>query len=492
MGMKTVVGSFALFAAAASAQSPSVATYSNEGHSIAVNVPSDTASSGSGPIFFQISAPSGTAWTAFGQGSRMAGSNMFVIYSAGNGNVTLSPRLGTGHNMPQHDSSTMVTLLEGSGVASDGSLIANVRCDNCNSWSGGSMSYTSSSSSWIYASRSGSALDSTDVSESIAMHNSDTSFSLDLTEGTGGSSPNPFVAASEAPAESTSSSAGTSATASNSASATSSNRASATASSSASATSSNGVSAPVVSSGSDGSGSSSSGSSSGAQRPTNNSATLRSAHGIIMSVLFLGLFPFVSLTLYLPTAIKVRYIHAPLQILNLVLLIAGMALGIVLGQRFDALDGYHMIIGYIVVICLILFQPAMGLYQHLYYHRTGGSSFFGVAHRWFGRTMILLGIVNGGLGWYIAGNTSAYVPYAIVAAIVVLIYISVLLFAWYKSGKKQDPLNEKAGSDRSYEMQRSRESRHQRLSSNEYPQNGTQSTYHQQQRQNTRYTIGSR
>lgn len=57
----------------------------------------------------------------------MSGSNMFVVYTAGNGNVTLSPRLGQGHREPNLNSDAQVTLLEGSGV-SDGKMIANVRC----------------------------------------------------------------------------------------------------------------------------------------------------------------------------------------------------------------------------------------------------------------------------------------------------------------------------------------------------------------------------
>lgn len=365
------------------------------------------------------------------------------------------------------------------------------------------MSFTDSDSSWIYASKSGDALDSTDVSESISQHSSDTSFSLDLTTGTGGSSNNPFVAAAASDSSSTSvgepdstaSATGVSSTAASTASATGSRT------TNAASSSTGGVSNPVAS----GSGSSSGTSDSqSASQAHSNTATLLSSHGIIMSVLFLGLFPLAALTLYLPFAQKVRYIHAPLQAIALILLIAGMALGIILGNRFDELDGYHQIIGFIVVATLILFQPAMGIYQHLHYCKTGGRSAFGIAHRWLGRTMIMLGIVNGGLGFMLTGNQSAYIPYAIVAAIVFLIYLSVLFFAWWRSGKSQDVQNEKTfgspiGSDRSYEMQPNRGARHQRLPSGEHNERNNvganQSMYQQQQRQHQRkgsYTISSR
>ena len=61
----------------------------------------------------------------------MRGANIFVVYSSEKGdNVTLSPRLGKGHIMPEHDDevgAAQVSLLEGSGVK-DGIMTANVRC----------------------------------------------------------------------------------------------------------------------------------------------------------------------------------------------------------------------------------------------------------------------------------------------------------------------------------------------------------------------------
>ena len=93
-----------------------------------LNIPANTASSGEGDIFFQISAPSDYEWVALGQGTRMSNGNIFVVYTSADGNnVTLSPRLGTSYSMPNYNSNAQVTLLEGSGV-SDGMMIANVKC----------------------------------------------------------------------------------------------------------------------------------------------------------------------------------------------------------------------------------------------------------------------------------------------------------------------------------------------------------------------------
>ena len=41
---------------------------------------------------------------------------MFVLYSSGDGNVTVSPRLGAGHVMPQFNSDAQISVLEGTGV----------------------------------------------------------------------------------------------------------------------------------------------------------------------------------------------------------------------------------------------------------------------------------------------------------------------------------------------------------------------------------------
>jgi hypothetical protein len=59
----------------------------------------------------------------------MAQATIFVMYADGNGNITLSGRAGTGHVMPQLDTTLMegVTLLPGSGIV-DGKMVANVKC----------------------------------------------------------------------------------------------------------------------------------------------------------------------------------------------------------------------------------------------------------------------------------------------------------------------------------------------------------------------------
>ncbi|KAK5229915.1 hypothetical protein LTR72_001449 [Exophiala xenobiotica] len=407
-----------------------VAQFSDSGYGISVNVPSDTASSGSGSIYVQISAPSGTEWIGFGQGSQMSGANMLVVYAADSTNVTVSPRLGTGHVQPKVNGDAQISVLEGTGIASDGSLVANIRCDSCLSWSGGSMDPTDSSSSWIYAYKSGDALDSTSTGESISQHDSTGQFSLDLTTGTGGSSSNPFVAASGSSGDSSSAAASASGAATQTASngqATATDAGTAT-TIPAVATATGGVSSPLASSNPSTSGS---GSSHSASDP--NQAT-RVAHAVVMPLVFVILFPLSALTIYLPYNEKVRHIHAPLQAVSVILMLVGLGLGVKLANKLDEVDGYHQLIGYIVVVWMVFFQPVLGLMQHLHFRKQGTRSPMGHGHRWIGRAFILLGIVNGGLGFKQAGTVgSANVPtysvivYAVATVIIFLLYIAVIV-----------------------------------------------------------------
>jgi len=153
-------------------------------------------------------------------------------------------------------------------------------------------------------------------------------------------------------------------------------------------------------------------------------------------MVFVLLFPLSALTLYLPYANKVRMVHAPLQVISLLLMLVGLGLGVRLGNQVSNLDGYHMVLGYILVGWLAVFQPTLGLLQHLHFRKTGTRSIYGHGHRWVGRAMLFLGIVNGGLGFKIAGGvgdpdvpTYAVAIYSVFAVLVFLIYLAVLFFS---------------------------------------------------------------
>jgi hypothetical protein len=172
-----------------------------DGLCYSIAVPTSSASSGSGNIYFQIKAPASLTWAALGTGSAMSGSNMFVVYGDGQGNVTISARRSQGYSPPFQDTSEQaarLTLLAGSGVNEDGSFTANVACANCDSWATGSMSLASTAAPWIGAWRPGDPLGTTDANSRIPPHDPDgtTRFQVDLTQATINSDSNPFVSSS--------------------------------------------------------------------------------------------------------------------------------------------------------------------------------------------------------------------------------------------------------------------------------------------------------
>lgn len=77
----------------------------------------------------------------------------------------------------------------------------------------------------------------------------------------------------------------------------------------------------------------------------------------------------------------------------------------------------HTTLGTIVVVLLIL-QPFIGLTHHLRYKKTQRRGIWTRIHRWYGRALIILGMINGGLGLQLANNTTGgKIAYGVIAGI---------------------------------------------------------------------------
>lgn len=265
-----------------------------------VAIPDQTAQAGKGNIYFQISAPTSYTWVALGTGTQMSGSNIFLMYQDGQGNLTLSPREGKEHQMPTLDTSStaaQLTLLAGSGVNGD-TMTANIECANCETWTaGGSLSVTSSNSPWIAAWKSGPSLASTDPAAAITQHDDTGQFTLDLTQAAVSSDSNPFVASSGG---------------------------------NGSSSSSNNSSSGGSGSGSSGSGGSPSGSGVTIEDSGNVRPPLQVGHGVIMSVVMVILFPLGAL---LMPGFRDWRLHAAVQMLAFVLMWIGFGLGVVFAKQ---------------------------------------------------------------------------------------------------------------------------------------------------------------
>ncbi|KAI1485115.1 hypothetical protein F5X96DRAFT_369013 [Biscogniauxia mediterranea] len=346
-----------------------------------VGVPESSAasSSGGGNIYLQLRAPTSYAWVALGTGTSMTGSNMFVLYADGQGNVTVSPRSGSGHVPPAYNADADLELLAGSGVDDDaGTMTANVRCGNCESWSGGEMSLSSTSTDWIAAWQAGDPLDSADADATIERHDAHAGFTFDLTQAQVSSDANPYLTGDAA----------------------------------------------TSGSGDAGSGSSGAGASAGAPWYLREIPALEAAHGILMAVVMAVMYPLGSLLM--PVFGK-WWLHGAWQAVAWLAMWAGFAIGVVLAQRTGInFTTHHTNLG-TAVVALFGVQPALGYLHHVQYVRSGGSRRGAAshAHVWYGRALMVLGVVNGGLGLQLAGTgRGLVVAYAVVAAVVFAAYLA--------------------------------------------------------------------
>ncbi|KAF1924003.1 iron reductase domain protein [Didymella exigua CBS 183.55] len=453
-----------------------------------LNIPENTASSGSGDIFFQISAPNTYSWVALGQGRAMSGSNMFVLYTSADGNnVTLSPRSANGYNMPTLNSNTQVELLEGSGV-SNGIMTANVKCSNCNSWSGGTADFKASSGNWIYAYQSsGGALNTNDKSASIREHDQHHAFSWNYANAKGGSSVNPLVNA--ASSGSSTGSGGASVTSCIPRQGAQTTAVSVTGTGTATAANPTKTSddnsndddddgdgrpswAPTwatarpttlpsgrpgdndddddgpnrlakrqslpycddASSGSDGFTSIGSGGGSSERR------TMLIAHGVLASLAFVILFPAGAIAIRLASFPGVVWFHALFQIFAYVVYIAAFGLGVHIASEMEMLDHHHPIVG-VVVFVLVLLQPVFGWVHHTMFKRYQSRTLWSYVHIWLGRIAVTLGIINGGLGlqWADSMNMSSrggIIAYAVIAVVMWLAWVAASVIGERRRTKK--------------------------------------------------------
>lgn len=173
----------------------------------------------------------------------------------------------------------------------------------------------------------------------------------------------------------------------------------------------------------------------------------RNAHALIMSIVFIVLYPLGAISIHLPiegipylknTCLKknVMAMHVPIQTTALIMMIGGMALGIRIGHDLGYLEHpahAHVVIGILVVCTIIIFQPIMGILQHRHFKKRGDKSIFAYMHRWIGRGAIILGMINSGLGFQLARtnvivSAGAYIRNYVLLGVFVSIWVGLVLY----------------------------------------------------------------
>lgn len=145
-------------------------------------------------------------------------------------------------------------------------------------------------------------------------------------------------------------------------------------------------------------------------------------HVTLMCGAFLLFYPMGAILVLLAPVSSTR-LHAPWQIFSLAISVVGVGVGIKLVKLTHApLASFHTVVGLLVVAGLLLFQPTSGWVQHLYAVRNGGKRTpYGFAHKWIGRTLIILGMINGGVGFQYGHDTMsnyATIPHTAAASFI--------------------------------------------------------------------------
>ena len=70
-----------------------------------------------------------------------------------------------------------------------------------------------------------------------------------------------------------------------------------------------------------------------------------------------------------------------------------------------------------------MIQPALGFMHHRHFVATGGRGAVSHAHIWWGRALLVLGVINGGIGLEMAlERQSLIIAYSVVAAVTFAAY----------------------------------------------------------------------
>ncbi|KAK5055179.1 hypothetical protein LTR84_012928 [Exophiala bonariae] len=366
---------------------------SNANFTVAINVPSGN----SNELYFHFSSPAGNSYAAFGIGSQMRGALMFIAHASEDGkNVTLSPRIGSGHSAPTPTDDVKITLLSGSGIIND-TYVVNAKCSNCRSWSGGSADVLSDSQSMLWAVGEAGEIKSNALDARIQEHSRRGVFNLDFKAATGDAGV-PVVDAS----------------------------------------SDNVDTIGPGSRGGDGSG------------PRHGIAF----HGFLMGAAFLVIFP---AGLVLLRVFEKVWLHWAVQSFALLLVFIGTGVGVAISKRDDIvsyslytimimntgltnvkepnLTHPHQIIGFIV-LGVGLLAWGIGMTGHVMFRRTGKPAAIMLGHRITGPVTMSMGLSNCIVGFRFAGNNRGAIIFAVAALLMIIFVCTVLFFTRRRKMRK--------------------------------------------------------
>ena len=360
-----------------------------------------------GDVFFHMSGPKTHSWLGVGIGSEMKNSFMIIAYPSSNGlNTTISPRLGTGHKEPSYNPSIEIVKIYNDTYAPNantvtehgtGTIISHALCKNCSSWATGFLDTRSKTQPFIFALGPNKTFGSDSLEASIPRHEFRGKFTMDMTQATNytgwyGRVPAPNVPDFKFPPSDTDfANAGASA-----------------------------VFDDVT-----------------------VSNHMPGVHAALMCVTFLLIFPVGALVMQF---LKRALWHAAVQVIGFVAVFAAFGVVIPIARQYNKVcttripaivrrrltcpqsknfNSAHQVIGLLILAGLLL-QVGLGLVGHSTYVRTNQSSPFSKIHFFLGPFIMVLGLINAGVGFNFAGNSHLNILYAIIVVVVVVVFVAII------------------------------------------------------------------
>ena len=375
----------------------------------------------SGDIYFHMSAPmKGTCWIGGGFGTGMDDALMFIGYPSANGSkLTVSPRIGSGHSEPVY-----TPYIEVFGIYNDtyapnamsvtdtGTLIAHGACRNCTQWATGALDFNDKAQPMIFALGPSCSIQSDDLEASIPRHRTYGRYTMDMTQASNatgwyGRVPAPNIPDFIFPP----------------------------------------TDAAFVSVWT---------------TPEfdvhNMKNVMGPVHAAFMCVAFLLVFPLGSLLLVF---LKKVLVHAALQVFGVILVIAGFGIGASMSGQFNKVHTSHPCLTHtllanhhaqskdfasahqgigLLIVAALLIQLSLGIIHHTVYVKTKTPTMFGKVHFFLGPGIMILGLINAGLGFNFAGRPGLNLPYGIIAAVVAVVFAGVLgCLMCFKQRRKYRP-----------------------------------------------------
>ncbi|KAF2004014.1 iron reductase domain protein [Amniculicola lignicola CBS 123094] len=139
----------------------------------------------SSDVYIYFTSPA-YSWVAVGFGENMKEALMLVMYLSSNGkNVTISPRLSSGHVEPSYAKDIQLETLPGTSI-SDEMFVLKAICRSCLVWPGSYIDVNSTAYPMIYAFGPGHSLQSNSPSAPLRRHVRYGKFSMDMKAAVGG------------------------------------------------------------------------------------------------------------------------------------------------------------------------------------------------------------------------------------------------------------------------------------------------------------------